>query len=236
MGSITLTCPRCNRASYTNDNYCPGCGASFTPTHVAQPVPTVQPPTSVVVVNTQSPGFGMRVLAGIGGILVIILLLSFVGAFDAQRGHTDAVSEPAVPVAQLGQTVHVGYWTYRVNSAEWVPGIANGLTYEQPDAAFLVINLSARNEDRSESVLPPVKLIDASGREFSQSSAGALSDGFFSPLKSLNPGVGSRANVVFDVPPGQYRIRLSGGHLSRDSALVLLPARPQNAPDYTGQQ
>jgi hypothetical protein len=98
---------------------------------------------------------------------------------------------------------------------------------EMPDAKFLVVDLYIRNNDRTASTFPPVKLVDAQGREYDQSSKGTFMPGVFDSFKQLNPGVSSRGYVVFDVPSGQYLLLLSGGFESGEHTLVDLSPAPQ---------
>jgi Domain of unknown function (DUF4352) len=100
----------------------------------------------------------------------------------------------------------------------------------------MIVDLSIRNDDRTESTLPRIVLVDDQGREFEQSSHGFLLRNSFSLLKSLNPTVESRGALLFDIPPGEYTMRLSGGFRSSENALVELreidsaPKQPASAP------
>jgi hypothetical protein len=82
------------------------------------------------------------------------------------------------------------------------------------------VDLAIRNNDKSASVLAPVKLIDTEGREYDESSKGIFLDNSFGLLKKMNPGVSSRGYVVFDVPRGKYALKVSGGYTSGQSALI----------------
>jgi hypothetical protein len=99
---------------------------------------------------------------------------------------------------------------------------------EAPDAEFLIVDLYTRNNDRTASTLAPLKLVDALGREYEESSKGTFMPGTFDTLKQLNPGVSSRGYVVFDVPHGKYSLQVSGGFESGEHALIDLSPRPQS--------
>jgi hypothetical protein len=95
---------------------------------------------------------------------------------------------------------------------------------EHANADFVVVNVTARNDDTSSSVIPTFKLSDTEGRTYDESSAGMLNQGFFSSLDSLNPGVSKRGNIAFDVPTGRkYSLIVSGGIESGKRAIVVLP-------------
>jgi hypothetical protein len=121
----------------------------------------------------------------------------------------------------MGQEFSVGYWTYRCNGANWKSFIASEFgSVERPDAEFLIVDLWARNDDRTSSTLPPVKLTDPQGREFDESSKRIYLQDAFETLKQLNPGVSSRGLVLFDVPPGEYMLMVSGGYESGEHEFV----------------
>jgi hypothetical protein len=127
---------------------------------------------------------------------------------------------------ELHQPFSIGYWSYLCNSLYWTP-ILGGFSpesAERANASFLVINIEVRNDDTSASTLPMVQLVDEQGRTYESSSAGMMSQGFFSVFEKLNPGVSKRANIAFDVPPDRhYSLVVSGGIESRKQAIVKLP-------------
>lgn len=126
---------------------------------------------------------------------------------------------------KMDQTFAVGYWSYICHGAYWTSVLgSNPYSVERASAEFVVVDITARNDDTSSSTLPPFQLMDSDGRTYDASSAGMLSQGFFSVLEQLNPGVSKRGSVAFDVPPNrQYSLVLSGGIESDKRALVVLP-------------
>lgn len=172
-----------------------------------------------------------QVIAGTVGVL---LLLSAVGGLlgtqanntSTETANTASGTEsdaPEKPHYAMKQTVHVGYWSYAVWSMKWQNSIGTDFMAERPDADFLVVWMTVRNNDKTSSTLPPITLIDSQGREYESTSKGSFSEGFFGPLKSLNPGVESSGAVAFDVPKGVYSLKVSGGFTSGDNALIDLP-------------
>jgi len=121
---------------------------------------------------------------------------------------------------KLGEDVFAGYWAYRGISAHWQKSIGSEYTAQYPDAKFLVVDLAIRNNDKTASTLPPVKLVDGEGREYDESSKGIFLEKSFGLLKSVNPGVTSRGYVIFDVPTGSYALKVSGGYTSGASAII----------------
>lgn len=128
----------------------------------------------------------------------------------------------------LGEPFAVGYWSYVVQSADWRPYVAELGRVRQPDSGtFLIVTVSVRNNDRTESTRPPFKLLDDEGREFSESDF--WSDDALSNMQMLNPGVAKSGQIFFDAPRGHYLLKVSGGYESGGkSTLVNLSLQPQS--------
>jgi hypothetical protein len=173
------------------------------------------------------------------GVVVLVLLAIWSSPSDHNPTAPGVVrtDENLAPVAAptpmkrgIGEDVSVGYWLYRCNGARWQSFIGGlGETVEAPDAQFLVLDMYVRNNDRSASLLPPLKLVDAQGREYDESSKGTFMPGAFDMLKQLNPTVSSRGYAIFDVPHGQYALLVSGGFESGEHALIDLSATTLSA-------
>jgi len=134
---------------------------------------------------------------------------------------TKAEPEPKAPTKpKIGDGVFIGYWAYSCEGARWKKSIGSGYTIKYPDAEFLIIDLVIRNDDKTASTLPPVKLVDSQGREYDASSDSIYLDNSFGIWKKVNPGVTSRGYIAFDVPHGTYALKLSGGFTSGKSELV----------------
>jgi hypothetical protein len=218
-------CTACGASIASGHVFCPGCGKQVA-------MPSAAP---LQIVHAKKPALLFRIFAGIGVFVVVCVVLALVFGGGSSTSGTVATPNTA-EVHQIGDPVHVGYWSYRVNRFFWSPVVGEGISnMEVADARFIIVDLTIRNEDRTPSTLPRIVLIDTQGREFQTSSKAFLMPGAFDILKDLNPSVESRGLLVFDVPPGQYTIKLSGGIESSESALVDLkqddaPAKPSAAP------
>jgi hypothetical protein len=217
-------CTACGGAHAPGAAFCSSCGRQCTTAITVQ-----------VTTKKTSPIVKLFALVGIVGIGLV--LIGMVGGTSAPRsGIAGPAAGGAQPIHQIGDTIHVGYWTYRVNGYRWTPYIGDGFLGQKADAEYMIVDLSIRNDDRTESTLPSIVLVDDQGREFEQSSHSFLLRNSFSLLKQLNPTVESRGTLLFDIPPGEYTIRLSGGFRSSDNALVQLreidpaPKQPASAP------
>jgi hypothetical protein len=157
-------------------------------------------------------------------LVVIISLVAAVLVFVISGGLRPTTNESgravtAVNHHYLGDQFSVGYWTYKISSAEWQDAIEG----RRANASFLVVGLSVRNDDRTSSSLPPMHLIDAEGREFDATTT--FMNNELSILQMLNPTVQTRGFVVFEAPRGSYTLVVSGGYKSGEHAQIVLSQR-----------
>ncbi len=252
-------CANCGKPTRPTDKFCLFCGnyvvLQVTPQHpifstLTAPVYGVQAPcaegnhyacafancTCICHQRSRKPkSKAVPLIATLAIGVVIVGVIAIVNAPDlpSSTRPTSNSSPPSVSgadVKRINQTVTVGYWSYRVNGSRWADSIGSEFTREKPDAKFLVVDMIIRNNDNTASVLPPVKLVDAHGREFDESSKGILLDRSFGILKSLNPTVTSAGVVVFDVPPGKYWVKVSGGFGSTATEMIELEWPVAQAP------
>jgi len=165
------------------------------------------------------------------GCLVLILLMVIGAIFDsdeptagspglADRGGSAAASQAASN--GIGDTVAVGYTSYAVWKAWWSDRLTgNEFMNEPPNAAYLFVDLTVRNNDKKARTIPPFKLVDSRGAEYDTSANAWQVDNAFSILEDLNPDVSKQGVIVFDVPkkPG-YKLKVDGGFWSSKSALI----------------
>jgi hypothetical protein len=249
MPAARRFCQHCGAAVNGPQAFCSACGAQLSNV-VSVPAPALPPPPQM---RKRNPVATIFLIIGVCcGLWLVYAVVSALGTSDSGQS-TQQTSTPVAPAStastpqvqqantpatyEIGQQFSVGYWTYRINRAFWTPflGAFNPYSMQRANATFIVVNLIARNDDTSSSTFPPFQLTDEQGRTYDESPQGLSSDGFFSPLEELNPGVSKGGNVAFDVPPDrQYFLLISGGIESGKHALVKLP--PYSPPSSPQQQ
>lgn len=238
----TMFCAKCGRGAVDGQAFCRFCGAQL-----ESSAPVSQPRAKRHPVR--------HALVAVGVVLGLAVLIILSNPSTPENDTATNTAVPRVPQSApapsptvegpsdkqpttfaMGQQFSIGYWSYLCNSAYWTPYLGyDPETLERANAEFLVVNITARNDDTSASTLPPFHLMDAEGRTYDESSAGALSQGFFSGLEQLNPGVSERGNVVFDVlPDRRYVLVVSGGIESGKQAIVVLPEHTSSNDVQTG--
>jgi hypothetical protein len=217
-----MFCRNCGARLEQQEQFCASCGAPAYSGTLATG-PAVGAAKTVATGKTRPWQY---VVMAVGLLLLMRMCTAFIGGpATTPTPAPNSSTQPAELRHRPGQDVFVGYWAYRCVSARWQNSIGSEYAAQHPDARFLVVDLAIRNNDRTASTLPPVKLVDREGREYDESSKGIFMDGSFGMLKSLNPGVSSRGYVVFDVPPLSegYVLKVSGGFGSGGSAMIDLP-------------
>jgi Domain of unknown function (DUF4352)/zinc-ribbon domain len=212
-----MFCRTCGANLKDGANFCTACG---TRTDLA----------GAIVAPPQSPPRRSRLWLYVAAAFGLLLMMSMCSAIlnhsSTQTTATQPTSEPessppsSTARHKIGESFSVGYWSYRCNGARWHSSIGSEYSRQYPDAKFLVVDLAVRNNDKTASVLAPLKLVDAEGREYDESSKGIFLDNSFGMLKSVNPGVTSSGYIAFDVPPGNYALKVSGGFTSGQNELI----------------
>jgi len=196
--------------------FCRNCGNQLTDSSAACAKCGLQPSFQ----STPEPDKPKAKSSALGTVILSVLAIGFIlaaigGLSGNNNSNTPAAVTPA-KVHKIGEMVTVGVWSYEVMDVHWAKKIGD----QWPDAKFLIVKLAAQNNDRTASVLPPLKLVDNDRREYDESSKGIYLEDSFGILKSVNPGVMSLGTAVFDVPEGTYKLQLSGGLESGDSTTV----------------
>lgn len=159
---------------------------------------------------------------------------------NAVSASTTAESKPADSPKEfgLGDSVHVGYTTYAVWSAWWSDTLSdNQFLNQPPNASYLFINLTVRNDDTKARLVPPLKLLDENNAEYQASANGWAVEGSIGILESLNPGVSKQGFVVFDVPRDHvYKLKVSGGYWSGEEVLIAIGTPAQSSSAAIDQQ
>jgi hypothetical protein len=212
----TAFCGNCGANVGQQGRFCPSCGIAAAPARATSP-------------PSRKKQTGAYVAIAVGLLLLMVMCNALVKepastTTSASSSTPTSQSNEAKPVShKLGEDVFTGYWAYRCISARWQRSIGSEYTAQYPDARFLVVDIAIRNNDKTASTLPPLKLVDDEGREYDESSKAIFMENSLGMLKSVNPGVSSRGYVAFDVPTGKYKLKVSGGYTSGESVLIDLP-------------
>ncbi len=202
-------CKECGNEVSTKATSCPKCGA-------------------VIKKKTGCLGY-------IGVAFLIFIILGVIGSLmnnDTNKttsNKSTSVASKSKPQTETkiykeGETVSVGYTAYAVWRSWWSDRLSNNEFLDQrPNAMYLFVDLTVRNDDKKARIVPPFELVDENGAEYVASSNGWTVEGSIGIIETLNPSVSKQGFVVFDVPKShRYRMKLSGGYWSSKDAYVQL--------------
>jgi hypothetical protein len=136
-------------------------------------------------------------------------------------------------VYRMGEHVQVGPLIYSVLDAQWKTEIGEGSQLRSPNNRFLLIQLSIHNSGGAETFAPPLKLEDAQGSTFAEATGGEGVPNWLGFLRKLAPAQTDQGRVLFDVPTGAYRLRVTDGSTDpaqEKSALIDIPLHLEPEP------
>jgi hypothetical protein len=225
-----MFCNECGGANPDGAKFCNACGKSLVvptqpliqrepgivirqfPTQMATPAHVDAHWDSSSTEDARSSSGLKRFLTIIAGVAIVVGIYLVVFGSPSSSG----------PRYKVGDTVHIGYWSYLVTDAQWQKSLGSEYFHKQGDALYLVVRISARNDDKTASIRPPFQLVDSAGREYDET-ADEVYLGDSDIIKNVNPGVTATGHIAFDVPQGQYALKVLGGFGSSKSAFVDLP-------------
>jgi hypothetical protein len=112
-------------------------------------------------------------------------------------------------VHRMGEPVAVGPLIYTVIDTEWLNQMGEGATARVPQNRFLLLRLSVTNSGASNSGVPGMTLVDASGKTYTELTDGHGVSEWLGYLRTVSPAQTERGHVLFDVPTGAYRLRVT---------------------------
>jgi hypothetical protein len=160
----------------------------------------------------------------------------FAGLRGASRGrpkvergfNTEARRErgefPDLSLAPRGTWITIGGLSYMVSKIEWSERLTGERAMDrEPDAAFLIIQVTVRNDDREPRTIPFFGLVGEEGAEFEVWDKGWFIENRIGRFERINPGVAKSGTVIFDVPKlPRYHLKIPKGLWSKEYALIRL--------------
>lgn len=122
----------------------------------------------------------------------------------------------------MGETVSLGRVDYTVLDTEWLPQIGQGPSARIPRNRFFLIHLSASNRAGAAVMLPNLTVQGEAGETYPELSDGSGVPRWLGFIRQLKAGESADGNIVFDAPPGHYRLRVAEEDSER-AALVDIP-------------
>ena len=190
-------CKSCNKPISKDAKQCPHCGA---------------------------PNESQKTVQAISGCLGIIIFIVIAFFF---WGDGCSFPKKSLETYNEGDNIKTGNISYNVSNSRWASSIGyNKFNFAKPDARFLLVNVSVKNEDKEARNIPAFTLLDENGAEYETSKENHIRQGTLNLLDALNPGVSKTGMVIFDVPESnKYKLKASGEYGSGKEALITLNPR-----------
>jgi hypothetical protein len=162
----------------------------------------------------------MMRLRGIGFVVyVLVLVVSLVALPGCSRiRHEDRV-------VAMGAAVAVGQLTYTAIESEWRETLESSNGQRIPRNRYLLINISVVNNAPEEKAAPLLQLEDGKGQVYPEISEGGGVPEWLGYLRLLQTKETRSGRLLFDVPQGAYRLRVSSGGdpENEQTALIEIP-------------
>lgn len=131
-------------------------------------------------------------------------------------------------VYQMGERVDVGGVVYTVLESEWRAAIGEGAEAMIPQNRFLILRVTITNGAGQAANVPFLRLEGGKEETMEVDNAKALA-GWMGLVRIIPPAQTEEGKLVFDVPPGSYKLRVSNG--SGDNEITRLVDIPYNVAD-----
>jgi hypothetical protein len=127
----------------------------------------------------------------------------------------------------MGTLVAVGGLTYTVIDQRWAEALPSSTGVRLPKERFLIIGISVTNGGGATAGIPLLTLVGSDGKEYQEETKGDGISNWLGYIRILEPAQTEHGRLLFDVPPGVYKLRVSSGGEPEDevTALVTIPFR-----------
>ena len=143
-------------------------------------------------------------------------------------GSCSKSTEP-VQTFHLGEKVTVSPLIYTALSAEWKTDLGDGKSVAKD--RFLIIQLSITNSGGASVGSPLTQLIDAQGKEYGELQEVKNLPHWLGLLRGVSPAATETGTIIFDVPLGLYKLRVSDGNIENEkTALIEIPLELNSQP------
>ena len=146
---------------------------------------------------------------------------------------TSCIEEKAFPVRtyNMGDKVNLGHLIYTVFETQWLTHLGEGAEMRVPQHRFFLVRLSAVNAGSSETLIPNLALQDDAGRLHIELSSGEGVPQWIGFLRSVKPPDSAQGNVLFDVPPSHYKLKVTDESRERTAFIDIPLSFSSETPD-----
>jgi hypothetical protein len=150
---------------------------------------------------------------------VLVLSLALLAGCQSNAGKKGLVG-----TFKIGERAQVGPLIYNVYETQYMVTIGEGAEARVPKNRFLIVHLTVVNGGgaTADQSIPTFTLLDDAGESYNEMDNGAGVPQWLGFARKVRPAESTTGNIVFDVAPKHYRLRVAD-ELDEHYALVDLP-------------
>jgi hypothetical protein len=136
----------------------------------------------------------------------------------------------------MGEKVLLGRLNYTVFETQWLTQLGEGAEARIPQHRFFLVRFSATNSGSSEVTVGNPTITDDSGKVYEELSNGDGVPQWAGYLRNVDPAGTVTGNMLFDAPPGHYKLKLADETNTRFAAIDLPLTFGSETPDVAPPQ
>jgi hypothetical protein len=122
----------------------------------------------------------------------------------------------------MGEKVTLGHIIYTVFETQWLTQTGTAPDVRIPQNRFFLVRLNATNSGGGDVIVPNLTVQDDKGNIYPEQQNGDGIPQFIGYLRSVHPAEAVSGNLVFDCPPGHYKLKITDEDGER-AALIDIP-------------
>lgn len=154
------------------------------------------------------------------------------GCLLALAGCSQSRREPRLATFPIGTQVVATPLIYTVVDTNWVAELDTPNGPRLPKNRFMVVTMTVTNSGGAESGVPLLSLVDSKGNVYMEEQKGDGVTQWLGFLRVVKAAETDQGRILFDVPPGAYKLRVSSGGDPEEerAALVDIPFMAEKDP------
>ncbi len=136
-----------------------------------------------------------------------------------------------VHVFAMGERAQAGSLIYNAFENQWAVSLPDTPTARVPNNRFLLLHVTIVNSSSSPVTVPTLSLVDDAGEVYNELANGTGVQNWMGILRTVKPADSEQGNVLFDVPPKHYKLKVTGESEDKfayiDIPLIFAPENPK---------
>lgn len=105
----------------------------------------------------------------------------------------------------MGEKAEIGTFIYRAIETRWPMTLEGRVAKDR----FFIVHVTIVNSGSNQASIPGFEVVDDTGNSFPETLDGSGVESWLGVSRKLQPAETDQGNIVFDVPPKHYRLRVA---------------------------